>query len=156
MVMTKDQARRLRVATGIRLIKKMTPEEINQTFERQFNEIEELQAENAKLQQELKYSDEDLIAIQKSLSKLETEFESISLMFCDSEGDPNFEPFNAENLSIWLKEFGVKQRVKGVEDLKALLNGADWEDSELQMYLYHHIEDMKLKQVSELKGNNCE
>jgi len=116
MVMTKDQARRLRVATGIRLIKKMTPEEINQTFERQFNEIEELQAENAKLQQELKYSDEDLIATQKSLSKLETEFESISLVFCDSEGDPDFEPFNAENLSIWLKRFGIKQQAKGVED----------------------------------------
>lgn len=117
MVMTKDQARRLRVATGIRLIKKMTPEEINQTFERQFNEIEELQAENAKLQQELKDSDEDLVVTQKSLSKLETEFESISLMFCDSEGDPDFEPFNAENLSTWLKRFEIKQQAKGVFDL---------------------------------------
>ena len=44
----------------------------------------------------------------------------------------------------------LEQQAKGVKDLKALLNGADWEDSELQMYLYHHIEDMKLKQVSEL------
>ena len=106
--------------------------------------------EYQKLQQELKDSDEDLVVTQKSLSKLETEFESISLMFCDSEGDPDFEPFNAENLSFWLKRFEIKQQAKGVKDLKALLNGADWEDSELQMYLYHHIEDMKLKQVSEL------
>ncbi len=55
-----------------------------------------------------------------------------------------------EKLEQERDERDLEQQAKGVKDLKALLNGADWEDSELQMYLYHHIEDMKLKQVSEL------
>ncbi|QDP52387.1 MAG: hypothetical protein Unbinned96contig1001_4 [Prokaryotic dsDNA virus sp.] len=49
---------------------------------------------------------------------------------------------------VYRDKRGLDQQIKGAKDLKALLNGADWEDSELQMYLHHHIEDMKLKQAS--------
>ena len=58
--------------------------------------------------------------------------------------------YHTEETFTSLAQRDLEQQAKGVKDLKALLNGADWEDSELQMYLHHHIEDMKQQQAEQL------
>ena len=50
--LTPEQVARMRRATGIRLIKKMSTEELNETFTRQFDEIEQLRQRASQLEQE--------------------------------------------------------------------------------------------------------
>lgn len=60
-------------------------------------------------------SDDDLKYTQKQLSEIETKFESISLLFCDADGNPFFEPFDAGSLFLWLNKFAIKQRIAAIE-----------------------------------------
>lgn len=94
-----------------------------------------LEAENAQLQKERDECNEDLICTQKTLSELETKYESISLMFCESDGNPIFEPFNAENLSIWLKQRDLEQQSKGATDYNGTLREAAKKASDYGFWL---------------------
>ena len=115
---------------------------------KQQEHINELQAQNVKLQQANDEAQSLIGLLEIEVKKLKQDCRDLRIevsMLTSSVGGKSYKQLMREQ-----EQRDLEQQAKGVKDLKALLNGADWEDSELQMYLYHHIEDMKLKQVSEL------
>lgn len=115
-------------------------------------EMRNLKKRLADVERERDESDDDLKYTQKQCSEAESKLESLSLLFCDADGNPFFEPFDAGNLSLWLNRFAIEQQIKALEEaLHTVANQYNGTDSTEWSNGANHVLRLFVKHTSRLR-----